>query len=369
MIIWAIVARIDNMSLNGTVVASGNLATPRRTIMGVMAQCAMLEVDDETALELYTAAGLPSHALEQLDFPLSLDQELTICMGLIRTLPPARSPTVALFRALNRSGIESLGVLGMAMRHAATAIDALKVCVAYPQLTWGHSRMVVRSAANLSTYSYTMERPILPCASSDEIDSLVEYCLVLDLVTSMRNIADIVESDEAPAYINLPFAQPPDWGELAGELPCPVHFSAQEACFAFPAALDNKPLPRSNALVYRSYESIVKKQSQMLGEDFSTTERVSRWLWAYTPPPRRAEVAKLLAMSERNLTRYLAAEGTSYSVLLAEVQTERAKNFLRSPALSVAQIGYRLGYSEPAAFTRAFTGWVGISPMKWRKQN
>jgi AraC-like DNA-binding protein len=357
------------MDLSSTVVASGNLATPRRTIMGVMAQCAMLDVGDKAALELYTAAGLPSHALEQLDFPLSLDQELTICLGLVRTLPSARSPTVALFRALKQSGIESLGVLGMAMRHAATAIDALKVCVAFPQLTWGHSRMVVRSAANLSTYSYTMERPRLPHASNEEIDSLVEYCLVLDLVTSMRNIADIVESDEPPAYINLPFEQPPDWEELAGELTCPVHFSQQEACFAFPAALDDKPLPRANALVFRSYESIVKKQSQMLGEDFSTTERVSRWLWAYTPPPRRAEVAKLLGMSERNLTRHLAAEDTSYSALLVEVQAERAKNFLRSPILSVAQIAYRLGYTEPAAFTRAFTRWAGISPLKWRQEN
>ncbi len=67
MIIWAIIARTDNMDLNSTVVVSGNLATPRRTIMGVMAQCAMLEVGDKAALELYTAAGLPSHALEQLD--------------------------------------------------------------------------------------------------------------------------------------------------------------------------------------------------------------------------------------------------------------------------------------------------------------
>ena len=268
--------------------------------MGVMAQCALLGVDDQRALELYTAAGLPSHALEDLDFPLSLDQELIICMGLVRTLAPTRSPTVALFRALQQSGIESLGVLGMAMRHAATAIDALKVCLAYPQLTWGHSRMVVRNASKLSIYSFAMERPTLPDATSGEINRLVEYCLVLDLVTSMRNIADIVESDEAPAYINFPFEQPPDWAELAGEVPCAVNFSEQEACFAFPAALDDKPLPRANALMFRSYESIVKKQSQMLGEDFSTTERVSRWLWAYTPPPRRAEVAKLLAMSECN---------------------------------------------------------------------
>ena len=72
-------------------------------------------------------------------------------------------------------------------------------------------------------------------------------------------------------------------------------------------------------------------------------------------------------MSERNLTRRLAREGTSYSGLLARVQSERARNFLRNRELSVSEIGYRLGYSEPAAFTRAFTGWTGQSPLKWRQ--
>ncbi|MCB1730812.1 MAG: helix-turn-helix transcriptional regulator, partial [Halieaceae bacterium] len=57
----------------------------------------------------------------------------------------------------------------------------------------------------------------------------------------------------------------------------------------------------------------------------------------------------------------------SYSELLARVQSERACNLLRNRGLSVAQIGYRLGYTEPAAFTRAFTRWTGQSPLKWRQ--
>ena len=49
------------------------------------------------------------------------------------------------------------------------------------------------------------------------------------------------------------------------------------------------------------------------------------------------------------------------------MQSERAKNFLRNRDLSVSEIGYRLGYAEPAAFTRAFTHWTGQSPLKWRQ--
>ena len=81
----------------------------------------------------------------------------------------------------------------------------------------------------------------------------------------------------------------------------------------------------------------------------------------------RNEIAKQLATSERSLARRLKAEGTSYNTLFAHVQAERARNFLRNQSLSVSEIAYRLGYTEPAAFSRAFSTWTGISPRDWRR--
>ena len=63
---------------------------------------------------------------------------------------------------------------------------------------------------------------------------------------------------------------------------------------------------------------------------------------------------------------WLIDSGASYNRLFAHVQEERAKNLLKNPALSVSDVGYRLGYAEPAAFTRAFTGWTGMAPSAWR---
>lgn len=355
------------MAKDGTVIASGNLATNRRTISGVLGQLALLGIDPRNGVKLLTSAGLPRRALEEPDFPISLQQELTVCTALATSLGTDRSPAVVLFNAMPRMGIENLGVLGMAMRHAPTAIEALRTCLIYPQLTWGHSRMVVSRQDGASLFAFGMERPRLRDSTEEQIDRVVDYCLALDLVSALRNIQDILASDQPPLFIDFPFPQPPDWNTLQRQPPCPVRFSAKAACFAFAGTLDDSPLPHANPLLYRSYTSIAKNLSQMLADDSLISERVTRWLWAYTPPPRRAEIAQLMSMSERSLTRQLGREGTSYIELLAHVQQERAKNFLRDPALSVAEIGYRLGYTEPAAFSRAFTRWTGIAPLRWRR--
>lgn len=355
------------MKQDSTVLASGNLASPRRIIAGVLAQLGMLQVDRDTARSIFTNAGLPARALEEPDFPVSLQQELEILAAVVVQLPPGTSPIRALFGALPDMGIENLGVVGMAMRHAATAVDVFKVPLAYPELTMGHCRMVVRRREGVAEFVFHMDRPTLRDADDALVDRLMEYCVVLDLTSSLRNLEDVFGSGRPPLGVTLPYPQPDDWAVVADDLDFPVQFSADEAGIAYPAALDGTPLPEANPILFKMYTSIADKLSLMLAEEVTLQERVLRWLWAYTPPLSRGEVAELLAMSERNLTRQLNVEGTSFSQLLAKVQVERAGNLLRNPALSVAEIGYRLGYAEPAAFTRAFTRWTGQSPLKWRQ--
>lgn len=349
------------------VVVSGNLSSPRRIIAGTLSQLSFFGIGTDRARTLFSQAGLPARALDKPDFPISLQQELEVVVALLESLPAGTSTIRLLFELRPHMGIENLGVIGMAMKHAASSVDALQLCLTYPELTMGHCRMVVRRQSALALFVFHMQRPSLRGVDEGTIDRLVEYCTVLDLTTSLRNIEDVQAQSGPPAWVSLPFPRPADWDMVQDQLQFPVSFDAEEACVAYPEAFDH-PLPHANPLLYRMYASLAERMSQMLAEDVSLEERVTRWLWAYTPPPSRSELADLLAMSERSLTRQLKLEGTSYSTLLARVQSERAQNFLRSSGLSVGEIGYRLGYSEPAAFTRAFTQWTGESPLQWRKR-
>ena len=81
--------------------------------------------------------------------------------------------------------------------------------------------------------------------------------------------------------------------------------------------------------------------------------------------PSMAAIADELSVAERTLNRRLAAEHTSYRALVDEVRTTLAVALLES-GLTVEQTARQLGYSETAAFTRAFIRWTGTPPSKHR---
>jgi AraC-like DNA-binding protein len=65
-------------------------------------------------------------------------------------------------------------------------------------------------------------------------------------------------------------------------------------------------------------------------------------------------IANLTGMNVRSLQRRLAEEGESYSHLVAHARFEMAVRLLRDGHVKLIDIGYELGYTDPANFTRAF---------------
>jgi AraC-like DNA-binding protein len=76
-------------------------------------------------------------------------------------------------------------------------------------------------------------------------------------------------------------------------------------------------------------------------------------------------LARSMATSVRSLQRRLASIGTSYQAVLDSIRREAAGEYLADRALSISEVGYLLGYSEPAAFHRAFKRWHGSTPQEF----
>ena len=84
-------------------------------------------------------------------------------------------------------------------------------------------------------------------------------------------------------------------------------------------------------------------------------------------PPRIEPIARALGCSRQTLYRRLKAEGLTFEQVLDDLRRRRALKLIRESALAVKEIAYRLGFSDPAAFSRAFKRWTGKSPRALRE--
>jgi AraC-like DNA-binding protein len=92
---------------------------------------------------------------------------------------------------------------------------------------------------------------------------------------------------------------------------------------------------------------------------------------AQTLARRRASlvrVASRFGISPSTLARRLGEEGTSFREILDAVRAEVARQYLRQSPLDLADIAKRVGFSDSAAFGRAFRRWTGQTPGQYRRR-
>jgi AraC-like DNA-binding protein len=66
--------------------------------------------------------------------------------------------------------------------------------------------------------------------------------------------------------------------------------------------------------------------------------------------------------------RRLDEEGTSFQKLKDLIRRDKAIFYLQQETYSIGTVAEKIGFSDPAVFTRAFKKWTGISPKAYRKK-
>jgi AraC-like DNA-binding protein len=83
--------------------------------------------------------------------------------------------------------------------------------------------------------------------------------------------------------------------------------------------------------------------------------------------PSVEHVAARLHMSRRTLARKLRSEGTSFKATLDELRRGLAERYLVLGDLGLSEVAALLGFSDSAAFHRAFRRWRNESPGAYRR--
>ena len=77
-------------------------------------------------------------------------------------------------------------------------------------------------------------------------------------------------------------------------------------------------------------------------------------------------VAAKLGMSRWTLLRHLKAEGATFRQVLDELRCKFALHYLNAKHVSLNETAHLVGFSDQAAFSRAFKRWTGASPRATR---
>jgi AraC-like DNA-binding protein len=185
-----------------------------------------------------------------------------------------------------------------------------------------------------------------------------------------RELRRLTTKPLSPAEVWFRHAAPTakDRKEYDRLLGAPIKFGAKEDRFVVPIAHLDEPVRSANPALLQVFEQHADAVLSRVEDNGSRSHQVARALATKLKGavPPLSEIARELAMSDRNLQRALRHDGTTFQKLLDEVRRDLAISHLANPATSAGQVGFLLGFSEPSAFHRAFKRWTGKAPSAFR---
>lgn len=173
-----------------------------------------------------------------------------------------------------------------------------------------------------------------------------------------------------PLEVRFSYSRPADVSRHEAMFHCRVAFGADEWCLAFRAEDASRPFLASNRELAQSNDRCLEEMIASLRSD-DLVARVKRAIVDELPSgaPSEESVARVVSMSARSLQRRLSEEGTGFLDLLAAVRRDLADRYVRNRDLPLTEVGYRLGFSDLSAFSRAFKRWNGRSPAEARRES
>jgi len=258
-----------------------------------------------------------------------------------------------------RATILSFGMVGRLMQHSATVGDALRALVSNLSI---QDRVIAPSLTTSDgtvLFSIAVYQPA--AGSADQISDG-------GLAVTVNALRSLCGADWSPAEVLVPRATPAAREPYLRHFRAPVRFNQESATLVFPARDLDRRVAGADPMMRGLLEERIGRLKGRPGCEFS--DDVRRLLRTRLTSHRCSadDIAELLAMHRRTLSRHLKGNGLGYRAITNEIRFEIARQLLQDTQASLAQISAALGYSEASAFARAFRRWSGQTPTAWRTE-
>ncbi|ACY99481.1 MULTISPECIES: AraC family transcriptional regulator [Thermomonospora] len=309
-----------------------------------------------SASDCLAGTGLTPRDLDDSSAQIEAEQELTIARNLLTALGHRPGLGCAAGR---RHTLGTTGTLGFALIASATLREGIEVALRYAALSPTFLRPRLEEDGRWARI--WLDDTHLP-------DDLRTFLLERDLA-AIGGLLPVLFGEHGPARLAVLDVRLRPGPHLAQALPgVRIRYCRPRNVLTFPSRLLQEPLPSADPQIARLSESQCRDLlHRRLGPDGTVAAVRDRLRRRTRRPPSMAEVAAELNITTRTLHRRLERAGTSFRALADEARQELAVELLTTTALTVGEIARRLGYSETAAFTHAFTRRHGVPPSRYRK--
>ena len=305
--------------------------------------------------QLLQGLGLPRSLLNSPDSRLSRHDAGTI---LLRSIKLTGNLGIG-FEIGLESGVSTHGLVGYGLMSAPTLRAGIAFGTRFLPTRLPYLRLELHEEGRHA--AVTVEQTM-------DLGPLQTHTLDLFLVGLYRLLLQacfgLVKESDVELWFD--YAQPTYSALYRDRLP-QMRFGKPANQFRFPAAILDIPLVTANPITIAQITAQLEQELAVLSQTEDLLARIRAVLINRNGSyPGFEEAAKKLNLSARTLRRKLADRGVSFRKILDDVLRRDAITLLTESNMSVEQIAERLGYADPANFTRAFYRWTHISPSAYR---
>lgn len=324
-------------------------------VLGLLSYAASRGADREALLD---AAGIAPPALEDRDARLPFQHYVALMHA---AKAATGDPALALNfgQAVNVADISIVGLIGQA---ADTMLEAFEQLNRYVRLVVdidlkGEDRFVLKRDA-LGLWFTDMRAD--PNAFPELTESAFSH-----IVAGPRRFG----VPEWVKEVRVTHARPAHAADYERVFQAPVAFSSDRNAMRMEECIVGHKL----GLLPRYVFGVLSEHADALLRELETSGTTRGRVEAFLVPvlhkgeANMDSVAESMAVSRQTLYRALKDEGVTFEQVLDELRHRLALEYLRGRKASVNETAYLVGFSDPAAFSRAFKRWTGISPREARK--
>ncbi|TKB55514.1 AraC family transcriptional regulator [Ferrimonas aestuarii] len=182
-----------------------------------------------------------------------------------------------------------------------------------------------------------------------------------------RTVSILCPEASQPSWICLDAKENDDKQALEAHFGCEVRFNHPKPMIVYPKLENGRNIRNPDSRVNNAMLSLVESLIDEMKCQGNIESEVRKLLKECQGDfPSLSDIAVVLRMSERTLSRKLKEEACSYQHLLDDVRKLKAIDYLRQGNKTVQVVSDLCGFTDVKSFGRSFKRWTGKCPSEYK---